>query len=188
MENWKDIPGYEGIYEASTLGRIRSKEGKTTKTERSGIRHWKQRIMKQKICRNAKGRTDAKVDLWSNGKRRTFLVSRLVAMTWVAGYAPELTVNHRDGNTTNNMADNLEWASRADNIRQGFKDGLYSTSHSVGLKTGNAVLRYRSLSEASRSIGRSHSYLSGCLKKRRPITDINGNVHELYRREGGEET
>ena len=188
MENWRDIPGYEGIYEASALGRIRSKEGKTTHSGRCGIRHWKQRVMKQKAYSNAKGRTDAKVELWSNGEHRTFLVSRLVAMTWVDGYAPELTVNHRDGNPMNNKADNLEWTSRANNIRQGFVDGLYSTNHPICLKSGGTIRRYRSLSEASRSIGRAHSYLSGCLKKSRTIIDIDGNVHEVCQIEGGRTT
>ena len=44
-EMWKDIPNYEGIYQASTFGRIRTCEGKTTYTKRHGIRHWKQRIL-----------------------------------------------------------------------------------------------------------------------------------------------
>lgn len=48
MEDWKDIPGYEGIYQASNEGRIRSAPDKTTYTERHGVRHWKSRILKQK--------------------------------------------------------------------------------------------------------------------------------------------
>ena len=45
-ETWKDIKGYEGIYQASSFGRIRTVEGKTTYTERHGVRHWKSRILK----------------------------------------------------------------------------------------------------------------------------------------------
>lgn len=44
MENWKAIPGFEGIYEASNEGRIRSAEGKTTHSDLRGVVHWKQRI------------------------------------------------------------------------------------------------------------------------------------------------
>ena len=125
MERWSDIPGYEGLYQASTLGRIRTCEGKTTSSARFAKRVWKQRIMKQKLNANRKGRIDARVSLWKDGKEKTWLVSRLVAMTWVAGYAEGLTVNHIDGNPMNNACDNLEWLTRAANIQHGFKTGLY---------------------------------------------------------------
>ena len=47
-ERWQSIPYYEAEYEASNLGRIRTKEGKTTFTQRHGVRHWQQRILKPK--------------------------------------------------------------------------------------------------------------------------------------------
>ena len=47
-EVWKDVIDYEGIYEVSNKGRVRSKEGKTTETEMHGIRKWKQRVLKEK--------------------------------------------------------------------------------------------------------------------------------------------
>ena len=48
MENWKDVPEYEGIYEVSDQGRVRTKLGKTTYTKRHGVRKWKQRYLKNK--------------------------------------------------------------------------------------------------------------------------------------------
>lgn len=69
-EEWKDIPGYEGLYQASTLGRIRTCEGKTTSSARFEKRVWKQRIMKQKLNKNRKGRIDARVCLWKDGKEK----------------------------------------------------------------------------------------------------------------------
>ena len=137
METWRDIPEYEGLYEASTLGRIRTKAGKTTHTQRHGVRHWKQRVLKQKLCRNKKGRIDARVELWKNGAHHTFLVSRLVAMAWVDGYSPELTVNHRDGNPLNNRIENLEWLTFSANIKHGFESGLYFTQKPVRLLCGD---------------------------------------------------
>lgn len=125
MVNWRDIPGYEGLYQASNLGQIRTCEGKITSNARYGKRVWKQRIMKQKLCKNAKGRIDARVILWKDGKERTWLVSRLVALTWCDGYADGLTVNHINGNTLDNSAVNLEWITRKANIQHGFKTGLY---------------------------------------------------------------
>lgn len=124
-EMWKDIPGYEGLYQASTHGQIRTCEGKTTSSARFEKRVWKQRIMKQKQCRNGKGRIDSRVCLWKDGKEKTWLVARLVALTWCAGYSEGMTANHINGNPLDNSASNLEWISRAANIQHGFKTGLY---------------------------------------------------------------
>ena len=179
MEEWRDIPGYDGIYEASNLGRIRSKTGKTTHSTRHGVRTWKQRILKQKVCRNKKGRYDARVELWKDGKHKTFLVARLVAMTWVDGYGPELTVNHRDGQPLNNKADNLEWLTLADNIKQGFEDGLYSTSYQIRLQAGDVIFHHDSMAEASRSLGRNSGYISDRLKKCRPIMSTCGVEYKV---------
>lgn len=124
-EVWKDIPGYEGLYQASTLGRIRTCEGKTTSSARFEKRVWKQRIMKQKLTKNGKGRIDARVCLWKEGTEKTWLVARLIALTWCEGYAEGLTVNHKDGDPLNNIPSNLEWITRAANIQHGRKTGLY---------------------------------------------------------------
>ena len=79
-EVWKDIPDYEGLYEASSFGRIRTKEGKTTFTQKRGIRHWKSRIMKG---RGNNYSTGSRVGLWKNGKVKDWLVARLVAITFL---------------------------------------------------------------------------------------------------------
>ena len=133
MEQWRDIPGYEGLYQASTDGRIRTAKGKTTASSRFPVRVWKQRIMKFKYqTRKSGGKKDARVCLWKEGKEKTFLVARLVALAWCDGYEDGLTVNHKDGDPLNNHPENLEWISLADNIRHGFKTGLYSKSQTNG--------------------------------------------------------
>ncbi len=125
MEEWKDIPGYEGVYQASTLGRIRTCEGKVTSSARFPHRVWKQRVLKQKVCKNSKGRADCRVELWNGKMHRTWLVSRLVAATWCDGYRDGWTVNHINGDPLDNRSENLEWLSHGDNIRHGFANGLY---------------------------------------------------------------
>lgn len=165
VEEWKDIPGYEGLYEASTYGQIRTCEGKTTSSARFAKRVWKQRIMKQKITRNRKGRFDARVSLWKDGEGKTWLVSRLVAITWCSGYCDGMTVNHKDGNSLNNAASNLEWLSLRDNIKHGFSNGLYSTKVPVVLKDETGELEFASLSEASQYLGRPSGYISNRLKR-----------------------
>ena len=160
-EKWKDIPGYDGIYEASSDGRIRTCAGKTTSNAKYPVRVWKQRELKQKIYPNNKGRSDARVNLWKDGKEKTWLVSRLVALTWCEGYAPDLTVNHKDGNPLNNKAENLEWITLEDNIRHGHETGLYrKTQIPVVVVNGADITMYQSLAEASRALGHNSGYLS----------------------------
>lgn len=62
------------------------------------------------------------VTLWKDNKPHSHLVSRLIATTFIKNLLnSDYTVNHKDGNPLNNSADNLEWLSRADNIKYGFK-------------------------------------------------------------------
>ena len=182
MEQWKSIPGYEGIYEASNEGRIRSVEGKTTQSSLHIARVWKQRIIKQKCNLNHKGRKDFRVELWKNGTHKTWLVSRLIALTWCDGYMEGLTVNHIDGNPLNNYASNLEWISLSDNIHHGFETGLYSTQRGCVLVNSLGEKKsFRSQSQASRWIGRTNSYIANCIVKNRTIKSINGSIYFIER-------
>lgn len=176
MEQWKDIPGYEGIYQASNTGQIRSVEGKETWTELRGTRIWKQRILKQKFQHRKKtDKMDARVALWKDGKCKDYLVARLVAMTWCNGYTDGATVNHIDGNPMNNCADNLEWVSLAKNIRLGFETGLFPTQKRCTLVDEKGTRHsFRSQCEASRSIGRSPGYIANCLMHKRQILSASG--------------
>ena len=162
MNDWKDIPGYEGLYQASTDGQIRTCPGKTTSNARYKTRVWKQRVMKPTYQKRKTGHgADAKVKLWKDRSVKTHLVSRLVAMTWCRGYDKGLTVNHIDGNPLNNHSENLEWVSRKENIRLAYKDGLYSQAKPISISTGDgSQKRFASLAAASRHIGHSSGYLS----------------------------
>jgi hypothetical protein len=166
MEIWKEIPGYEGIYEASTLGQIRTREGKVTYSVRHGKRVWAQRILRQKRVPNKGGRIDPRIILYKNKESRTFLVSRLVAMTHCAGYSDRLTVDHKDGNPLNNSANNLEWVTRANNVKRAHDAGIYGAAYKpVILDDGFSTNRFKSLSEASLFLGKGRKYLSGELAR-----------------------
>lgn len=78
MEIWKDIPGYENLYEASNLGRVRTCEGKITSNARYPIRKWKSRIMKFKTSTNKYGRKDYRVSLWKMVVIKTCLCHELL--------------------------------------------------------------------------------------------------------------
>ena len=160
-EIWKDIPHYEGIYQASNLGRIRTCNGKTTYTKRHGVRHWKSRILK---TRGEHYQTGYRVSLWKNGKSKDYLVARLVAITFLG--ESDLTVNHIDGNRFNNNIENLEWVSLRENIQKGFEIGLYPQKKvRITIKETREVKEYRSLSQASLSLGFNVGYISGILKR-----------------------
>lgn len=166
-EIWKDIPDYESIYQVSNLGRVRTCEGKTTFSKKYGVRHWRQKILKPKFCCSSsrKGRIDGRLDLWKNGKHKTYLLARLVASAFYG--KSDLTVNHIDGNTMNNQITNLEYVSVADNIRKGFEMGLYSTQKKIKLtnKNSNQEFVCYSMSKASKLIGCNEGYISSQIKK-----------------------
>lgn len=180
MEEWRNIPGYEGVYQVSNMGNVRSCEGKTTTTERHGVRCWKQRVLKQKWSTNKYGRHDARVSLWKDGKEQTWLVARLVGLAWCDGYSEGMTINHINGITSDNRAENLEWVTRKGNIQHGFKTGLYSKCQApiTFVCAGNAV-NFSSMAEASRFLGRSNAYVSNALKKGHRIKSVSGEVYAL---------
>lgn len=105
MEIWKDIEGYEGYYQISSMGNV--KNVKTNKLLLGDVN----RVGYKRVI------------LYSPVKKR-FFVHRLVAYHFVDGYQDELVVNHKDGNKTNNCADNLEWVTRSENDIHAFKLGL----------------------------------------------------------------
>jgi hypothetical protein len=177
MEEWKDIPNYEGLYQASSEGRIRTVEGKTTSNAIHKERHWKSRIMKGRGDNYITGK---RVGLWKDGKCKDFLVARLVALTFLGDPPDGYTVNHKDGNRMNNAVFNLEWLSLADNIRHGFDTGLYAKSQKrVRLITSNEVLEFRSRSEASRYLGRNSGYVSLCISEGRQAVSKQGITYEI---------
>ena len=165
MEIWKDIPGYEGIYQTSNYGRIRTVEGKITYSKLHGKRVWKSRVLKG---RGNNPITGKRVSLYKDGIEKSFLVARLVALTFLGAPSEGFTVNHKDGNRMNNSLDNLEWLSLADNIRHGFNTGLYSTQKAISVYHSNTKekIHFPSLSELDRFLNRKLGYTSGRLKKK----------------------
>ena len=167
MEEWKDIPNYKG-YQASSLGRIRTYD-KTTFTNRHGIRHWKNRILKSKMQkRHSSNKYDLRVELWSNGKHKTHLVARLVACTFYnKPLDTELTVNHKNGNPSDNCISNLELITKKENIQHAFENGLIKNQIKIKLinKTDNSIFVINNLNKGNKIMNKSHNYLSEKIKK-----------------------
>lgn len=167
---WKEIPGYEGIYEASSSGEIRTSVGKTTWSSRFNCpRVWKQRILKQKIYQ-AKGRTrsDARVTLYKDGKPKDFLVARLVAETFLGTPENKMTVNHKDGNSLNNDISNLEWITGKENSEHGNLIGKMDFCKKrlslLNVESGE-IFTFKSMSDASKFLGMFKGYVSQIIKR-----------------------
>lgn len=176
MEIWKDVVGYEGIYEVSNLGRVRTHENKTTTSVRHGVRHWKQRILKQKATKD----NCCRVILWKNKQERTFLVHRLVALAFLPLEEGRDYVNHIDGNRLNNTLENLEWCNHQENNNHAFETGLMTTNHAVILydKETKQVHSFRSKAKASEFLGKNSGYISGILNKGKTVVDSRYIIQE----------
>lgn len=127
-EIWKDIPGYEGLYQVSNLGRVKSLNYNHT---------GKPKILKQ--TKNKNGYYG--LGLWKNGEGVYKRVNRLVAETFIPNPLNLPQVNHKNLDRTDNRVDNLEWITCKDNIR-------YSNSKKVACYYGdNLVKIYESTHE-----------------------------------------
>lgn len=125
-EEWKAIPGYEGLYEVSNLGRVRSLNYRHT---------GKTQVLKPQIPKNGY----AQVQLYNNGGK-WHSVHRLAAIAFIPNSNNYPEVNHKDENKTNNRVENLEWCDRKYNCNYG--------SHNEKISEAN---KRRMLSEEARA-------------------------------------
>ena len=175
-ELWKDVVGYEGLYEVSNLGRVKSL--------RRNI------IMKQKKVKGYNMLTLTKV-----GKRKGETVSRLVGHAFIPNPENKPQINHIDENKQNNHVDNLEWVTAKENANHGtrpdrlrkisiknkshkhlFKnEGLRKLNESrkvpvrqIDVETGEVMNEFPSRAEANEFLGkkRTSSVISDCLSGR----------------------
>lgn len=112
-EQWRDIPGYEGLYQASTLGRIRSLD--VEKEFNPISRKPYKKILKGKVLRQFPHREGYMVvGLYKDGKKKPKQVHRLVATTFLANPMMNEYVKFKDDDVTNCKLDNLIWVSSSD--------------------------------------------------------------------------
>lgn len=117
MENevWKDIPNYEGLYQASDLGNVRSLDRYTCNKKQKAY-FIKGKILKQYECGGY-----LNVSLYKNGIKKRFYVHRLVANTFFKINNIKDDVNHKNGIRNDNRLKNLEFCSRSENIKHSYK-------------------------------------------------------------------
>lgn len=105
-EIWKDIKGYEGLYQVSNLGKVKSLK--------------KNIILKPYIEKKGYLR----IDLNKNGKSKHYLIHRLVAEAFIPNPLNKLQINHIDCNKQNNCINNLEWSTNLENAIHAYNNNL----------------------------------------------------------------
>lgn len=154
MEIWKDIKGYEGLYQVSNYGNVRSLDYRHT------------------------GRTEVLspgentcgylfVNLCKNGKVKKFTLHRLVAEAFLPNWFDDREVNHKDENPKNNNVDNLEWCDRKYNINYGTRIERISKQVIQMTKTGELVREWPSTAEAGRNGFHQPAIVYCCIGQRK---------------------
>lgn len=169
-ELWRDIPGYEGHYQVSNHGNVRSTPGKVTYSPFHGFRKWKCRVLKPK---NRLGR-DYHVTLWRDGKPKSFYIHRLVGLAFIPNPYNKPTINHKDGDPHNNHVSNLEWATYKENNDHAVANGLINTSMRVTAydAINDAKLVFQSLSKAGAYFGVSRHTIRRYIKHAKPFRGL----------------
>jgi len=108
MEVWKDVIGYEGLYQVSNLGNVKT---------------CKEKILKKSFTIDFYHRVNLLNG--SENKSKNFRIHRLVAMAFIENLENKETVNHIDGNKQNNNVENLEWATRKEQTQHALRTGLF---------------------------------------------------------------
>lgn len=131
-EIWKDIKGYEGLYQISSFGNVKSLD-RYIINKNGDKQYFPGKYLTQGISDNY-----LKVILSKNNKQRTFRVHILVARAFIPNPENKPEVNHIDGNKKNNKVNNLEWNTRSENEFHAYRNGLAKPSN----KQKQAVAKY----------------------------------------------
>lgn len=168
-EEWKDIPNYEGIYQVSSWGRIKSCERDIIYSNGKVVHR------KEQLLSIVKGFSEyLTVGLNKNGKHKTYLVHRLVASAFLENPLNLPYINHKDENKFNNNVENLEWCTASYNtvynnaMRKRIDTRNVNGSHGAEKKVyqydlqGNLVRIWDSLISIQRETGFNHSNINSC--------------------------
>ena len=181
-EIWKDIKGYEGIYQISNFGRVWSLERRVNTW--NGYKTIEEKEIKPSVCTNGY----IKVVLYKDNTRKNFLLHRLVAEHFLERVKGKEQVNHKDENKANNRADNLEWCTPKENVNYG--DSLRKraeTQRRTGCQLNNIAtskrvwcneygIAFASIRDAGRTLGIDHSSISKvCKGKLKSIKGLTFN-------------
>lgn len=160
MEIWKDVIGYEGIYEVSNEGRVRSID----RVANNGRRYKGKVLSPAPGGRTGEYRSVQLFDL--DGKQTRKYVHQLVARAFIGEPLPGDQVNHKDENKSNNAVDNLEWMTASENINYGTRTAKDRAKKSKPVKqiapNGEIINTFASATEAQKITGIQRTHISAC--------------------------
>lgn len=154
---WKSIAGFEGYYEISDSGMVRSVKRKVPNKNTEIIVH--EKILKPWI--DSWGYPT--VCLFKDGKAHCKKIHRLIAEAFIPPFVGE-QVNHIDGNKSNNSIENLEWCTGSENMSHAYRIGLHGKAKPVLIV--ELGMKFCSIQEAARYVNGKHSGIVRCLTGR----------------------
>lgn len=166
MEEWRDIQGYEGLYQVSNHGRVKSLERDVEIPSKLGklyIRHQKEKI--KAPHRNNNGYII--YDLCKNNETKSFLIHQLVAQVFIPNPNGYDVVHHKDENLENNSVENLLWMN--DELHRALHDKKHEKPiNQIDKVTGEVIHQWNSVSEAARTLGIDQGNISKCCSDKYP--------------------
>ncbi len=169
-EQWNDIKGYEGLYQISDYGRVKSLGRVTTIVSKLGNKFTKTyypKILKQNEIKSTKYVFVNLIDRKGVHKPKT--IHRLVGLNFIENINNYPIILHKDDNKQNNYVNNLKWGTYRENIQSAYDNGLHDSRrrYVVKLNKNNDILyEYPSLSSAARDNKMYVSAISNCLAGR----------------------